>query len=148
MFMVLLFFCLRYPSVFDWHITHRLGCLTCPKHDMQIHAVHEHILTQVVSSRQTLHVSSFFGSGSVLFLGFLYLFRISAEMIRFAYIFVSILISSAFRSLEYLFIPFFLHIWCSCTIVFLMSVVIFMAYCTVSYLFIPFHVHLVDGGRW
>ena len=57
----------RYPSVFDRHITHRLGCLTCPKHDMQIHAVHEHILTQVVTSRQILHVSNVFGCGSVVF---------------------------------------------------------------------------------
>ena len=96
----------------DRHIEHRLGFRAFSKHDIHTHAVHEHILTHVVSSRHILHVCSvfvIFGTGSVLFLGFLYLFRMSAEITRFAYIFVSISISSALRSFEYLFMPLSLH---------------------------------------
>ena len=91
----------------DRQIEHKLGFRTLSKHDIHIHPVHLQILTHVVSSRHILHVCSVFCTGSVLFLGFLYLFRISAEIILFAYIFVSISISSAFRSLEYRLIPFF-----------------------------------------
>ena len=124
----------------DLQIEHKLGFLTCSKHDIHIHPVHLHILTHVVSSRHILHVFSVFGTCSVYFLGFLYLFRISAEIIRFAYIFVSISINSAFRSLEYLFMPFSLHNCRNWMTVFFMSIDMLIGYLLIHYLFILFTV--------